>query len=76
MRKTRHHSALPYAELPAFLVKLREQDGIAARVLEFTILTAARTGETIGAKCSEIDMKNKIWIVPADALAIAEQIDV
>ena len=62
VRKTQHHSALPYAELPAFLVKLREQDGVAARALEFTILTAARTGETIGAKRSEIDTKNKLWI--------------
>ncbi len=55
VRKTQHHSALPYAELPAFLVKLREQDGVAARALEFTILTAARTSETIGAKRAEID---------------------
>jgi hypothetical protein len=43
VRKVKHHSALPFAELPAFLMKLREQDGIAARALEFTILTAART---------------------------------
>lgn len=59
-----HHAALPYAELPAFLVKLREQEGVAARALEFTILTAARTSETIGAKLSEIDAKNKLWTVP------------
>ena len=59
VRKTHHHSALPYAELPAFLVKLREQEGVAARALEFTILTAARTGETIGAKRGEIDTKEQ-----------------
>ena len=40
-----HHSALPYAEVPGFLVALRDQEGVAARALEFTILTAARTGE-------------------------------
>ncbi len=53
--KSEHHSALPYAELPAFLVKLREQDGMAARALEFTILTAARTSESTGARRAEID---------------------
>ena len=61
-------SALPYAELPAFLIKLREQDGVAARALEFTILTAARTGETIGAKRDEIDTKNKLWTIPAERM--------
>jgi hypothetical protein len=48
VRRVKHYPALPYAELPAFLVALRDQDGIAARALEFTILTAARTAETIG----------------------------
>ena len=46
VRKVEHHAALPYGELPGFLVALREQEGIAARALEFTILTAARTGES------------------------------
>ncbi len=44
VQKVQHYAALPYAELPAFLMKLREQEAIAARALEFTILTAARTG--------------------------------
>jgi integrase-like protein/Arm domain-containing DNA-binding protein len=65
VRKVKHHSALPYSELPIFLVKLREQNGVAARALEFTILTAARTGEAIGARRAEINKKNKLWIVPA-----------
>jgi integrase len=73
VRKTRHHSALPYAELPDFMVKLRAQDGIAARALEFTILTAARTGEAIGAKRGEIDTKNKIWIVPAERMKAGKE---
>ena len=68
VRKVKHHSALPYDELPAFLVKLRGQEGVAARALEFTILTAARTSETIGAKLSEIDKKTKLWIVPAERM--------
>jgi integrase len=60
-----HHAALPYAELPGFLVTLREQEGIAARALEFAILTAARTGEVIGARWNEIDLLDKTWTLPA-----------
>ena len=52
----KHHPALPYDELPAFMAELRQQDGIAARALEFAILTAARTGEVIGARWAEIDL--------------------
>lgn len=63
-----HHAALPYDELPAFMAALREQDGITSRALEFTILTAARTGETIGAKWDEIDVKNRLWIVPGSRM--------
>jgi hypothetical protein len=48
-----HHAALPYAELPAFMAELRQQEGVAARALEFAVLAAARTGEVIGAKWAE-----------------------
>jgi integrase len=65
VRQVEHHAALPYAELPAFLVNLREQEGIAARALEFAILTAARTGEVIGACWNEVDLLDKVWTVPA-----------
>jgi integrase len=65
VRQVEHHAALPYAELPAFLVALRKQEGIAARALEFAILTAARTGEAIGAFWNEIDLLDKTWTVPA-----------
>ena len=65
VRQVEHHAALPYAELPAFLASLREQEGIAARALEFAILTAGRTGEVIGARWSEIDLLDKVWTVPA-----------
>jgi integrase len=68
VRKVEHHAALPYAELPAFLVALREQCGIAARALEFLILTAARTGEVIGARWNEIDLLDKVWTVPAERM--------
>jgi integrase len=60
-----HHAALPYAEIPAFVVRLREQSGAAAVALEFTILTAARSGEALGARWPEIDLAEKLWTVPA-----------
>lgn len=65
IQKTEHHSALPYAEIGGFIAQLRQQDGIAAKCLEFTILTAARTGETIGATWDEIDLNAKVWTIPA-----------
>src|SRR5262245_14678488 len=65
VRRVEHHAALPYAELPGFLVSLREQEGIAARALEFAILTAARTGSAIGARWSEMDLLDNTWTLPA-----------
>jgi integrase len=55
----KHHAALPYDKLPAFMTKLRAQDGVAARALEYLVLTAARTGEVIGAQPEEI--KDNVW---------------
>ncbi len=68
IQQTEHHSALPYYEINSFIEQLRTQDGIAAKCLEFTILTAARTGETIGATWAEIDLDAKIWTIPADRM--------
>jgi integrase len=64
VRAVGHHAALPYGELPAFLANLRAQEGVAARALEFLILTAARTGEAIGARWNEVDFLDKTWTVP------------
>jgi integrase len=64
-KKPQHHAALPYAEIGAFLEELRERDAVAARLLEFTILTAARTGEALLAKWSELDLAGKVWTIPA-----------
>ncbi len=63
--KRGHHAAMPYADVPAFMEKLRALGSISARALEFTILTVARTGETIGATWDEIDLEAKVWTVPA-----------
>ncbi len=60
-----HHPALPFAELPAFIGDLREREGIAALAVEFTIFTAARSGEVRGATWPEIDLDAKVWTIPA-----------
>lgn len=60
-----HHKAMPYDNLPAFVAELRKREAVAALALEFTILTAARTGEAIGAKWTEVDLDKAIWTIPA-----------
>jgi integrase len=59
-----HHKALPWRELPAFLERLRSRGSMSALALEWTILTAARTGETIGATWAEIDRGERLWTIP------------
>jgi len=66
------HAALGYREIPAFVERLRAQPGIAARCLEFTILTAARTGEAIGARWAEFDLDAALWTVPAERMKAGE----
>ncbi|WP_147154985.1 tyrosine-type recombinase/integrase [Reyranella soli] len=68
VRRVENHAALPYAEMAAFMVELRKQPGVAARLLEFTILTAARTGEALGARWSEIAEDQKLWTISADRM--------
>ncbi|MFG1211026.1 integrase arm-type DNA-binding domain-containing protein [Xanthobacter flavus] len=60
-----HHPALPHESVPAFVAELRTRRATAALALEFAILTAARSGEVLGARWAEIDRKAKIWTVPA-----------
>jgi len=64
----RHHPALPYKDVAAFLTELRGNDFVSARALEFTILTAARTSEVINARWDEIDFDAKIWTVPKERM--------
>ena len=73
VRRVRHHAALSYAELPQFMTALREQDSIGARAFEFLVLTAARTGEVIGASWREIDLKNKLWTLPAERMKAGKE---
>jgi integrase len=68
-RKQAHHPALPYAELPAFIHKLREQEGVSTRLAyEFLILTCSRTAEVLLAKWKEIHWDAKTWTVPAERM--------
>jgi integrase len=60
-----HHAAMDYRDVPAFVAKLREHETIGVKALEFTILTAARSGEVLGARWAEIDLENRVWIIPA-----------
>jgi integrase len=60
-----HHKAMPYDAIPGFVAQLRARQAMAARALEFIILTAARTGEALGATWDEFDLKKGIWTIPA-----------
>jgi integrase len=65
VRRVKHHAALPFAEIGAFMAELRQQEGAAGRALQFAILTAGRTGEVIGARWDEVDLAEQLWTVPA-----------
>lgn len=66
--RVKHHAALPIGELPAFFARLRQQSGMAARALEFLILTAARSGEVRGANWMELDNDAGVWTVPPERM--------
>jgi len=68
VRSVKHHTALPYAEIGDFIAQLKSQERVAARALQFTILTAARTGEVIGATWSEMNIAERLWVVPAERM--------
>jgi integrase len=63
-----HHAAMPYADVPAFVARLRERQATAALMLEFAILTTARSGEVLGAQWPEIDFGAKVWTIPPERM--------
>jgi len=71
--KVKHHKALPYDEIGAFMRELEKRDGVSARGLEFLILTAGRTGEVMGATWAEIDLDKAIWTIPADRMKASKE---
>jgi integrase len=74
--KAKGHAALDWREVPDFARRLREVDTVAARCVEFAILTAARSGEARGARWGEIDWDAKVWFIPASRMKAAEPHDV
>jgi integrase len=68
LKTVEHFPAMPWAELPAFMQDLRKENCVGALALEFTILTAARTDQTLGARWSEIDMDKALWTIPAERM--------
>ena len=67
----KHHEALPYGEVPAFMARLREADGISALALEFTILNASRTGEVLLALRTEV--QGNVWTIPGNRMKAGRQ---
>jgi integrase len=68
-----HHKAMPFAGVPAFMKTLRAMEGIGPKALEFTILTAARSGEVLGVRWGEVDLEGKLWTVPASRMKGARE---
>ena len=66
-----HHAAMLYKNVPSFLARLREAEGLGARALELAILTAARSGEVLNGRWSEIDFEAQVWTVPAARMKAA-----
>lgn len=73
VQKQKHHAALPYIEIKSFISELRKRAGVSARALEFSILTAARSGEVRGATWDEIDVKNKTWTIPGSRMKASKE---
>lgn len=66
--EVKHHAALPYRDVPTFMTALAKREGMAAQALAFTVLTAARSGETRGMTWGEVDFEAKVWTVPAERM--------
>lgn len=71
--KVQHHAALPFDQISNFMVALRKQEGVAARALEFAILTAGRTNEIIEATWAEVDLEKSTWTIPAERMKIKKE---
>ena len=73
VKAVKHHPALPHAQIADFMSDLAQREGIAARALAFTILTAARSGETRGMTWGELDRDAKVWTIPASRMKAAKE---
>ena len=68
-----HHPALPHAQITGLMADLSEREGVAARALRFTILTAARSGEVRCMTWGEVDLDNAIWTIPASRMKAGKE---
>ena len=68
VKKVTHHPAMPYSEVPAFMVELANNSSISAKALQFLILTATRTSEVLLAKWEEVDLEEAVWTIPAERM--------
>lgn len=73
VKSIEHHAALDWREIGAFIMALREHEGMSAKMLEFAILTAARSGEVRGATWGEIDLDGATWTIPADRMKAGKE---
>jgi integrase len=71
--RVKHHAAMPYRDIPSFMARLSERTDIASKALAFTILTACRTGEVIGARWQEIDLEGRVWLIPPERMKAARE---
>jgi integrase len=68
-----HHAALPYDQLPLFVAQLRLRHSMAARALEYAILTGCRSGEVLGARWDEIDLAKAVWVIPGSRMKVGKE---
>lgn len=73
VQKSEHHEAVPVDEAPAFYAALIQREGMSARALQFTALTAVRSGDTRGATWDEIDLEAGVWTVPAERMKAGKE---
>ncbi len=73
IQPVRNHAAISWRDMPEFMRELRAREGLSAWALEFTILTAARTGETLGMTYAEIEVEQAIWTVPAERMKASRE---
>jgi integrase len=72
-KRVRHHPAVPVSEMPALMKELEALNSTSSKALQWTILTACRTSETLGADWSEIDLEKKLWTIPADRMKTGKE---
>jgi integrase len=68
VRRVQHLASMPYAKVPAFMAQLRDRGTTAAKTLQFTVLTAVRTNEALGARWQEFDLDQKLWTIPPERM--------